>query len=528
MLFQVVENLGLDDVLAKHGQVLALRQPFDTQVGPCVLGSGLLSELGDGQQLLRLHPHSGHRAEADNLLLGCALQAHHTHSVLVVDVEELARAGQVNIRTIQVIAQHQQEGLVAHELPRAVHRLAKALLSSLSNKAHPSSQLHKTPGVLLKMAGQLVVVLNGYLHAEERAEGLQISGLDDDAYLLNPGAQCLLHDEQDGGLSDAIPVHDREQFLLSGLGGGEKAGSEARRRDDRLAHPAASADGELQAGHLQVAPNDLDYFGLIRLTAGHELRCPIPLGTHPLTAPDVLLQRFVGQHPVQHRRCQLRGASRGGVVIEQTLCLRHQFPHALGIPSNQRLPRLVHDTFINLSQVQLHAPFQVCLGKGITAVQPIEDLHRVLLGAEVHNNQEHVLPHPQLSHIQAVTIELHEHRAIAKSTALVHPPAAGGGHDLSLVSQFHFATGGHFEIIHPIEGPGGEHAYGRTGGEPLLYGQIGPVVVNAQPSHVVVGEHLISHACDVAEVAPLLGLRQQRAGGHKDLVRAQLLTLRCH
>ena len=50
-----------------------------------------------------------------------------------------------------------------------------------------------------------------------------------------PGFERLLDDEQDRRLGDAVPVDDREQLLLGGLGGREEPRAEAGGRDERLA-----------------------------------------------------------------------------------------------------------------------------------------------------------------------------------------------------------------------------------------------------------------------------------------------------
>ena len=57
-------------------------------------------------------------------------------------------------------------------------------------------------------------------------------------------------------------------------------------------------------------------------------------------------------------------------------------------------------------------------------VQPGQDLHRVLLSLQIHDDKVHILWNLQLVHVQVVTVIGHEDGAIAKSAALIHTPAA--------------------------------------------------------------------------------------------------------
>ena len=108
--------------------------------------------------------------------------------------------------------------------------------------------------------------------------------------------------------------------------------------------------------------------------------------------------------------------------------------------------------------------------------------------------------------------------AVAEGAALVHAAAARGGGDLALVGQLHLAAHGQLQVVDAVEGARREHADGGAGGEALLDRQVGLVVVDHQPAHVVVGQHLVGHPGDVAPEAALLGLFEQRFRLHRDLV----------
>ncbi len=70
VLFRVVENQWLDDVLPEDGQILVFRQPGHAQVGARVIQRRLFCEFGNAQQSLLLEPDAGHGTEVGDLVAG--------------------------------------------------------------------------------------------------------------------------------------------------------------------------------------------------------------------------------------------------------------------------------------------------------------------------------------------------------------------------------------------------------------------------------------------------------------------------
>ena len=57
------------------------------------------------------------------------------------DIQELPRAGRLPVRFTEVIAQEQQEGLVAHPVPREQERAPEALRALLGDQGDPLAQV---------------------------------------------------------------------------------------------------------------------------------------------------------------------------------------------------------------------------------------------------------------------------------------------------------------------------------------------------------------------------------------------------
>ena len=148
--------------------------------------------------------------------------------MLLVGVHQLPAHETFAVGAVDVVAKHQQERLVADRLARAVDGVTESFLGFLGDESDVPADLQDAPRVLLEVARQLVVVLDRDLRVEEGAEVVEVVFLDDDDDLLDAGLQRLFHDQQDGGLGDAVAVDDREQLLLGRLGGREQARAEAR------------------------------------------------------------------------------------------------------------------------------------------------------------------------------------------------------------------------------------------------------------------------------------------------------------
>ena len=220
---------------------------------------------------------------------------------------------------------------------------------------------------------------------------------------------------------------------------------------------------------------------------------------------------------MQHRRGQLLRASRRGVAVEKGLRLGHQATQPLRIGLDQRIHGLMHDALVDGAQQLLHTGLNLVLGERIASVEPVQDLHRVLLRRQIDDDEVQLTLDLQFLRVQPVAVEGHHHGPVAERAALVHAPAARRRRDLAHVGQFHLAAHRQLQIVDAVEGPRRQHADGRAGGQALFHGQIGLEVVDGQPAHVVVGQHLVSDARDIAPEAAGLGGLQQRLRLHGNL-----------
>ena len=178
----------------------------------------------------------------------------------------------------------------------------------------------------------------------------------------------------------------------------------------------------------------------------------------------------------------------------------------------------MHDALVDRAEQFLNAPFHFVFGKRIGAIEPGQDFQRVLLAAEIDQHQVHVLAHAKLFHVEPVAVIRHQDRPVAESAALIHAPAARRSRDLTAVGKLHFAARRHFQVVGAIECPRRQHADGRAGGKALLHRKIGFVVVDDQAAHVIMSQHLVGDAGDIAPEAALLGFLQEGFRFHRDFV----------
>jgi hypothetical protein len=130
-----------------------------------------------------------------------------------------------------VVAQHQQEGLVADRFSRGVNGVPKAFLVLLDDKLDALAHLQDAARILLESGRQFVVVFNRNLLVEEGLEIGQVVFLDDDDHFFDAGFDRFFHNQQDGRLGDAVAVDDREQLFFGRLGGREQARAKPGRRE---------------------------------------------------------------------------------------------------------------------------------------------------------------------------------------------------------------------------------------------------------------------------------------------------------
>ncbi len=187
------------------------------------------------------------------------------------------------------------------------------------------------------------------------------------------------------------------------------------------------------------------------------------------------------EHAVQHRRGELLGAGRGRVAVEERLRLVHQRPEPLG-RRPPAAPSAASCTILRLvgPKQLLDALLDLALGEGVGAVEPLQDLDRVLPGLEVHDHEVQLARRPDLGRLDAVAVELHQHRAVAEGAALVHAAAARGRRDLALVGELHLAAHRQPQVVDAVEGARRQHADRGARGEALLDRQVRAVVVGSR------------------------------------------------
>mmetsp|Transcript_21330 Transcript_21330/g.71763 ORF Transcript_21330/g.71763 Transcript_21330/m.71763 type:complete len:307 (+) Transcript_21330:187-1107(+) len=221
----------------------------------------------------------------------------------------------------------------------------------------------------------------------------------------------------------------------------------------------ARADGEGQAVHTEVLLDYAHHLRLVLRRLGHELGAAVPLGSHALAAVNVRAERGVREHAVQYRRGELRRARGRGELVKERLRMSHELPEALAVPGGERLDGLRGDLVVARAEELPHA-----LGDGrvpeyarVALVEVAKDDHRVLVRAQLHDDEVQGAAEGQRRGGQPVTVELHEHRLQAKGAALVHPAALGWRGDFSLVREVHLAPRSEAEAVHGAEGARDKH-----------------------------------------------------------------------
>ena len=134
VLSQIVEQLWVDNILAKQGQILSLRQTGYREVGAGIVGRGFFGELADIQQPALFDPLAGHCSKLADLRLRRPAQPYDADPRAVIGLDQLPGARFVVVRAIQVVAQHQQERLIVHCLAGQVDGMAKPFLGWLDHE----------------------------------------------------------------------------------------------------------------------------------------------------------------------------------------------------------------------------------------------------------------------------------------------------------------------------------------------------------------------------------------------------------
>src|SRR5882724_1178977 len=213
LLLQYVEDLWLQDVAAR-----------DDEVRRRLLGRGLLYHLRDGEAL------AADLAVACHALARDFLDRDDVCGFLDL-VRERHHLGEAALRVLhELVGQQQRERLVAHELARAPHRVAKSERLLLTREARRPG-----PGQVVRQELEIVLPLalaQRHLELERTIEmilddALVTSGDEDE--MLDAGLPRLVND-----VLDHRPVDDRQHFLGHGLGGGQESGPQAGNGEDSL------------------------------------------------------------------------------------------------------------------------------------------------------------------------------------------------------------------------------------------------------------------------------------------------------
>ena len=175
ILFKKAENIRGQYILSENRQECILGQAFDLQVLPRVIQLGFFRKFGDCQNTPSLLPDSGGTSELGNLIPGSFFKADNAVARPFKLGEQLFGAGRVRVRSVDVIAQHEQEWLTTRPLPGAVDRVAESVLQILRDKSNPVSDIQQTLHILLVLFGELVKIFNTRRAAEKLfKEALQI------------------------------------------------------------------------------------------------------------------------------------------------------------------------------------------------------------------------------------------------------------------------------------------------------------------------------------------------------------------
>src|SRR5258705_2496558 len=216
LLLQYVEDLGLQDVAAR-----------DDEVRRRLLGRGLLYHLRDGEAL------AGALTDADHAVACHALARDFLDRDDVCGAPDLVRErhhlGEAALRVLhELVGQQQRERLVAHELARAPHRMAKSerlLLTREARRPGPGQVVRQEIEIVLPLAlAQRHLELE--LTVEMILDDAPVASGDEDE-MLDAGLPRLVND-----VLDHRPVDDRQHFLGHGLGGGQESGPQAGNGED--------------------------------------------------------------------------------------------------------------------------------------------------------------------------------------------------------------------------------------------------------------------------------------------------------
>ena len=134
-----------------------------------------------------------------------------------------------------MVAQQQQERLLADERPGAPDGVTVALGLGLDGELQPLLEVDEPPRLFLGPVEPLVrrAEVGGIVAKVLAIDGLVARGADD-ADLLDPALDGLLGDDLEDGLGQPVAIDQRQHGLLHGVGRRVLPRPAAGRRDHRL------------------------------------------------------------------------------------------------------------------------------------------------------------------------------------------------------------------------------------------------------------------------------------------------------
>mmetsp|Transcript_25557 Transcript_25557/g.81793 ORF Transcript_25557/g.81793 Transcript_25557/m.81793 type:complete len:310 (+) Transcript_25557:97-1026(+) len=182
------------------------------------------------------------------------------------------------------------------------------------------------------------------------------------------------------------------------------------------------------------------------------------------------------------------------------LRLVHERAKRRHVAAVERRHRRPDNALVDRAEQLVHASLRIVIGDRVALCEPLQDDRRVLCAVQLDDDQVQRALERQLLAVESVAVEGHQHRPRTKGAALVHPAALRRRRDLAVVPQVHLSAHRQLEVVHAVEGAGGEDAGGGGGGEALSRGKVRLVVVQHQPRHVAAHQDLVRHAGHVREV----------------------------
>ena len=134
-------------------------------------------------------------------------------------------------------------------------------------------------------------------------------------------------------------------------------------------------------------------------------------------------------------------------------------------------------------------------------------------------------PQMELLNRGRLAVVHHNDQPGPKRTCLIHPTATRGRSDLSEVCVLHLVVWRHTEVVEPIQCASSQHTHGGRRGEPLLDGQVRPIIVNNETADAVVRSDTEGNTGRIAKEPARLGFRQKCLRFHRNFLRSAHLTV---